>query len=229
MPRPLPRQSSQPTVNGQSGAASFLRRGEGLDVRHRFALFVDPRRSDGAHLERDFEDVSREPHPAYARPEELGLLARGALDQSAVGNAQQDGAHVPSERAFYMVVLPVDVCRDHAAERHVLRARCYWSEPASRKKQTVQLAKRKACLGAEDAGSLIEGEHAIGERCRRHFEVAGRGERRVAVRAAESSRKHGVPAQCFQVLGEDFFAGFREAAPSGEHGRRLSGHFHQRA
>ena len=211
------------------GGGVFQRRGERLDVRYRFALFVDPRRRDGAHLERDFEDVPREPHPAHARPEELGLLVRRALDQSAVGNAQQDGAYVSSKRAVDVMVLPVDVRRDHAADRHVLRARCYWSEPTSRKKQAVQLAKRKSCLGAEDARSLIEGEHAIGERRRRHFEVARRGERRVAVGAAESPRKHGVPAQRSQVLGEHFLAGFREAAPSGEHGRRLSGHFHQRA
>ena len=73
-------------------------------------------------------------------------------------------------------------------------------EPAARQEQAVQVVQREAGLGAQHAGRRVEREDAIGERRAGDDRTARRRQRRVAVRAAEAARQHGVARDALEVL-----------------------------
>ena len=80
-------------------------------------------------------------HAADGGAEEIRVLIPRTFHDPPVGHAHLEGPHVGSEAAIPMVVLAVDVGRDHAPERHEHRPRRDGWEEAAGKEDPVQLVE----------------------------------------------------------------------------------------
>ena len=164
------------------------------------------------------EHVTREPHAAQRRAEQLGLGCVADLEHAAVGDAHAQRADVLAEAACHVVVLAVHVRGDHAAERHVLRAGRDRAKP-SRAEGTPRCnaAQREPGLGAQHAGRRGRSARMRSARRVQSARPWPRGQRRVAVRAPESARERGSRAGRLEVLGLSLFGAHdRDTAPAAE-------------
>jgi hypothetical protein len=113
------------------------------------------------------------------------LLARAFHDAAGAG-ADHEALHVPADRARDVMVLAVNIGGDHAAQGHVLGAGRDRREEAARQEQPVQLAEQYAGFDVQQAGRVVEGQDAIGQR-RTHHRAATHRQRRIAVRPAHAA------------------------------------------
>ena len=154
-------------------------------------LGVDGRGDDGAKAERSPQDEAGEPQPAHRGLEEVAVLPERAGEPLPVGAKQLERLHVRTERPVPVVVLAVDVVRDGAADRDLLRAGHHRQEEPARDDEPEDLAQRDPRLAGEEPPLRIEREEAV--------EPAG-GEKHAAVVEA------GVAVAPPQAVGEDRLA-----------------------
>jgi hypothetical protein len=70
---------------------------------------------------------------------------------------------VSAKAPFAVVILPVDVARDHSAERDVLGPGRDGRKPPARDEEAIDIDETEARLGTQDAGRRVEREDPIGE------------------------------------------------------------------
>jgi hypothetical protein len=78
--------------------------------------------------------MSREPHAADGRPENIGILLERTVDLSTIRQQQLQRKHMRAESAVDVVVLSVDISGHRSAQGHELRARHNRREPSPRQK-----------------------------------------------------------------------------------------------
>ena len=124
-------------------------------------LVVDLAADDGLESKLRPRDHAREAEAADRRRVHVRVFSRRAAQARAVGADELELRHVAAEGAGDVMVLAVDVVRDRAAERDVLRAGRDRQKEAARNGEVENLRERDAGLGGEDTGRRIEPEQAV--------------------------------------------------------------------
>jgi len=62
-----------------------------------------------------------------------------------------------------MVVLAMDITRNHAAESDKLRSRGYRRKPATWNEDAIELGEAEPCLSTKNTRARVKGEDPIGE------------------------------------------------------------------
>ena len=101
------------------------------------------------------EDDAGEAHATAGGREHVAALFRAALDGPA-RSCDSERVQVPADRAVQVMILAVYVARDRAAERDESRPRRDGREQPPRNKQSQELVKGHAGLGAHPCPSDVE-------------------------------------------------------------------------
>ncbi len=129
-------------------------RGGGFQARYHRVEMVDPLvfapdpgRRDRPHLKLNLQNMAGQSHAADGRSKQFGFQGIRAFDDSPVGHAKFDIPHVLAEATIDVVILPVYVGGDHAAEGDELGAGRDGHEPSPPQEDTIQFQQRDAGLG----------------------------------------------------------------------------------
>jgi hypothetical protein len=164
------------------------------EARHALGLQHDPRALDPLEPQGDLHDEAGEPHAAEGGEEQLALPVGTALDEPAVGNAEGDAIDEAPERAVAVMVLAVDVAGHARPDGDELGARGDRREPPARHEDAQDLGEAQPRLAVEAPGRGLERADAVGPRALEHEAALARGQRGVAVGAAEPARHHRLDA-----------------------------------
>ena len=185
-----------------------------VEVRDPPVLAPDPGRGQPLHAEADLEDVAGEAHAAQRGEEQLGVLLARALDDVAARHAQLERHDVLADRAGHVVVLAVDVARDHAAQGDEPGARRDGDEPVLGQEGVGEGLKADAGLGAEHACVAIEGEEAVGQAGADDLAHAAGRQGGIAVGATQTPAEDGALGEGLEVFAEALARAGTQSTPA---------------
>src|SRR6202012_2432643 len=92
----------------------------------------------------------------------FSVFGRRAAQATAIAAEQFESQKMMTEAAGAMVVFPMDVVCDRAADGDVASAGGDGQEPSLRHNQVENLSKKHARLASQDAGSCVKRNEAVG-------------------------------------------------------------------
>jgi hypothetical protein len=135
---------------------------EGLEGFCQVAGFDNGLPDDGGtdflQIEFHIEDHPGEPHSAAGRPEQLRVLRSAAGDDFPCGQHQVEAAHTFAETARQVMVFPMHIAGDGAADGNVFRARRDRQKPAPGDKNIQYVGEDNRRLEVEQTTGFIEAQ-----------------------------------------------------------------------
>jgi hypothetical protein len=147
------------------------------------------------------------------------MLGPRAGDDAPVARADLQRDDVRTEASIAVMVFAMYVGGNHPADRDKPRAGRDWRKEATGQEQTADVVERYTRFYDEQTISGIEGEDSVRQGRPGYGEVSGRGQRGVAVGAAQAPCERQVTREPLEVLRPEFHArNYRDPAPAGQLG-----------